>query len=107
MKHLTYLKTIRKFCVECMGGSPKYVADCPSYKCLLYSYRNGKRPKSEKAKYSPLKSIRKYCIECVGTSNEVRNCSMPECPVYYYRFGKNPKLAGKRMKSKSIPLKLF
>ena len=95
MKRLTYLKAIRKFCVECMGGNYHLVNECPSLNCKFYLYRFGKNP-DVKPKITPLKSIRLYCLECVETSDEVKKCTMPECPVYYYRFGKNPKLKGKR-----------
>ena len=38
------VKTIRKFCLECQGGSSKLVAECES-DCPLHSYRFGKNPK--------------------------------------------------------------
>jgi len=38
------VKTIRKFCLECMGGSSKLVAECKS-DCPLHPYRFGKNPK--------------------------------------------------------------
>ena len=37
------VKTIRKFCLECMGGSSKLVAECKS-DCPLHPYRFGKSP---------------------------------------------------------------
>ena len=91
MKKFTYLKAIRKFCVECMGGSIQLPANYTSKLCKFYPYRLGKKP-DIRPENTPLRSIRLYCLECVGTSNEVKNCSMSECPVYYYRSGKNPKL---------------
>jgi hypothetical protein len=38
------VKLIRKFCVECVGGSSKLVAECKS-DCPLHPYRFGKNPK--------------------------------------------------------------
>ncbi len=38
------VKTIRRFCLECMGGSSKLVAECKS-DCPLHPYRFGKNPK--------------------------------------------------------------
>ena len=38
------VKLIRKFCLECMGGSSKLVAECKS-DCPLQPYRFGKNPK--------------------------------------------------------------
>ncbi len=48
MKKLTPLKAARKFCLECLGGSTKEVAECsgnlePCY-CPLWIYRFGKNP---------------------------------------------------------------
>ena len=37
------VKTIRKFCLECMGGSSKLAAECKS-DCPLHPYRFGKSP---------------------------------------------------------------
>ena len=91
---VTYLQSIRKFCLDCMGGSSDTVKDCPSRNCKFYPYRFGKTT-AIRPGYSPLKAIRLYCLECVGNSDEVKKCSMPECPVYYYRQGHNPKLKGR------------
>ena len=38
------VKRIRKFCLECQGGSSKLVAECKS-DCPLHPYRFGKNPK--------------------------------------------------------------
>jgi len=44
------VKTIRKFCLECMGGSWQLVEDCLSEKtCPLFAYRMGKNPASKAA----------------------------------------------------------
>lgn len=45
------LKAIRRNCLECSGGSPKYVAYClcdgvHSSRCHLWPYRFGRRPQS-------------------------------------------------------------
>ena len=42
------LKSIRKHCLECSGGSVKEVELCPIEKCFLYSYRFGKNPHRKK-----------------------------------------------------------
>jgi len=44
------LKAIRKFCVECMGGSAQGVTACTSPKCNLFSFRSGHRPVKEGGK---------------------------------------------------------
>ena len=82
MKKLTRLKSIRKFCIQCMGGNiylPKY---CTAIKCKLFPYRLGKGGGSKG------NIIRKYCLECVGDSyHDVKNCTDLDCPLYPYRFG--------------------
>lgn len=42
----TPIKSIRKFCLECMNGSYKEIRLCESYSCPLHAYRMGKRPSS-------------------------------------------------------------
>jgi len=44
---LTPIKTIRRFCIECMGGSPYDIPKCTSPSCWLYPYRMGKHPTSK------------------------------------------------------------
>jgi hypothetical protein len=40
------VKLIRKYCLWCMGGSPKLVKDCRSIStCPLHLYRMGRNPK--------------------------------------------------------------
>ena len=38
------VKVIRKFCVQCMGGSEHLVRDCESVECLCWPYRMGTNP---------------------------------------------------------------
>ena len=85
----TPLKSIRKYCLSCMGGNAKEVKLCPSTDCPFYKYRmNKRRPK--------LKEIRKFCFGCgEDTAQAVKNCKFPDCELYEYRLGKNPKLKGK------------
>ena len=71
MKRRTYLKSIRAFCLDCMGKSSETVRDCPARHCKFYPYRFGKMPET-KPDSTPLKSIRLYCLECIGTSDEVK-----------------------------------
>lgn len=50
-KRKSPLKDIRDHCLECMGGSPKEVAECPSKEyCHLWPYRFGKNPFRTKRK---------------------------------------------------------
>ena len=38
------VKIIRKFCLQCMGDSPKLVSECGTMDCLCFAYRMGKNP---------------------------------------------------------------
>jgi hypothetical protein len=40
----TPIKSIRKYCLWCCGGSPSLVKECPVTNCPLWRYRLGKRP---------------------------------------------------------------
>lgn len=42
------VKTIRRFCLECMNGRRTFVADCTETGCLLHPYRMGKNPNISK-----------------------------------------------------------
>jgi len=37
----TALRSIRQFCIQCMGGSFPLVADCPAMRCIFHPYRTG------------------------------------------------------------------
>ena len=38
------VKAIRKFCLDCCGGSSATVKTCPSIHCELHAFRLGKNP---------------------------------------------------------------
>ena len=38
------VKVMRKFCMECMGGSKEAVKECSTIDCLIYPFRFGKNP---------------------------------------------------------------
>lgn len=45
MKKISPLKAIRKFCLDCLGGSSAEVKVCSAQEiCSLYPYRFGKNP---------------------------------------------------------------
>jgi len=93
------LRTIRKYCLECMNGNSKEVKLCPSTNCSLYPFRFGKGIIGK----SRLKAIRKECLGCgEGTWKVVKDCEFKDCPLYKYRFGHNPNLKGKRGKGGNV-----
>jgi hypothetical protein len=44
----TAIRSIRAFCVECIGGAA-YVEECTAIKCQLYPYRMGTNPNISEA----------------------------------------------------------
>ena len=38
------VKTVRKFCLHCMGDNSELVKNCPTKNCILHQYRFGKNP---------------------------------------------------------------
>jgi len=38
------VKIMRKFCIECMGGSKEAVKECSTGDCLIHPFRFGKNP---------------------------------------------------------------
>ena len=44
-KQKTPIKSIRAFCVYCMGGQSRLVEGCTAPECPLFSYRQGRNPK--------------------------------------------------------------
>lgn len=41
---MTVLQAIRAKCLDCTGGDPGEVKDCPCQDCSLYPFRMGKNP---------------------------------------------------------------
>lgn len=49
----TPVKSIRKKCIDCSGGSLKEVRDCDIDDCPLYPFRMGKNPNRRSCKNNP------------------------------------------------------
>lgn len=105
---VTPQKAIRFKCMECVGWSPKDVAECTIPDCELYNYRLGNRPtqthvtidcwykkegkEETRIRQTPLNVIRHHCLNCFGGSFDgIRNCPDTACPVYPYRMKTIPK----------------
>lgn len=100
----TPLYAVRKFCIECCGGSKPDVKTCTGdkpimggrYKCCpLFSHRLGRKRIS-------VQKIKKHCLMCMGGSREaVKECPSKDCWLYLFRFGTNPNYGKDReLKSK-------
>lgn len=44
---LSPLKSIKTYCRQCSGDSPKEVKSCPIYICALFEYRLGRNPRRQ------------------------------------------------------------
>jgi len=84
---LTPGKTIRAYCLHCVGGNAQDVRACDAndqryHVCPFHPYRLGKGKPS-------VKTIRKFCLDCMGgSSNMVADCQTEDCYCHPYRFGK-------------------
>lgn len=101
---MSYLKQIRRHCVDCMGGQYALVTACPSDTCYLWPYRAGKGAEAE---YTPLKSIRLFCLQCVGSPEEVTKCTGKmlfdnDCHLWGFRSGHNARRKHGRAPAKPI-----
>ena len=56
---LSPVRTIRKHCVECMGGQYSEVPLCTAHKCWLYPYRMGKDPRRKKRSAKQIEAARR------------------------------------------------
>ena len=65
------LRSIRRFCTECMGGSKYEVELCDDEECWLYPYRMGIDPRRKKREYTEeqKESMRK----ALDTARESKN----------------------------------
>ena len=52
-KILTPVKSIRRFCIECMGGSTYEPTHCTDPQCFLWPYREGHNPKRKGRERTP------------------------------------------------------
>lgn len=85
------LRSIHRFCVECMGGNARLVSTCGDTACDLWHHRSGHRAMF--AEHGPLRSIRLRCLDCTGgelSRKAVLECGVPKCVLHRFRFGKNP-----------------
>lgn len=105
-------RAVRRFCLDCQGGSAASVAACLDAECLFYpvrEHRAGDVNTDAKAP-RPLRLIRGYCLGCAGSRREVRECeARDDCPLWSYRFGVEPatfKRVSSRLKKERQSLKL-
>lgn len=94
-------KSIRKFCVQCVGGEPYQVKTCGGEHylnggtkrqssgkevCLFWNNRMGRGRPS-------VKLIRKMCRWCMSdSSQQIAECHATDCALHEFRFGTNPNI---------------
>lgn len=83
---------IRRFCLECQGGSSRAVRTCTDTRCPLWDWRcAAQEATDEKVSHLALRAIRRQCMGCAGERAEVRRCAgREECALWRYRFGVFP-----------------
>ena len=80
---------IRKICLWCQGGSPKFVRECEHVLCPLHSCRL-----IEEGEDAALKEcIVSFCLACAGSPEAVADCSadvpigaQSPCPAHPFRM---------------------
>ena len=80
---------IRKICLWCQGGSPKFVRECEHVLCPLHPCRL-----IEEGEDAALKEcIVSFCLACAGSPEAVADCSadvpigaQPPCPAHPFRM---------------------
>lgn len=80
---------IRKICLCCQGGSPKFVRECGHDQCPLHSCRM-----IEDGEDAALQNcIVAFCLACAGSPEAVADCSadtpigaQPPCPAHSFRM---------------------
>ena len=53
------MKAFRQHCLDCMGGSSKFVRECTTIDCSLHRYRLGKNPARKGADTARMAQIRR------------------------------------------------
>ena len=88
--HSKTAKAVRRFCLDCQGGSFASIQECRDVSCDLFGMRLCTlAPLPQEAR--PLRAIRRHCLDCAGGRAEVRACDAREdCPLWSFRFGVLP-----------------
>lgn len=104
------LRCLRRFCLECQGGSPRSVRECADLECCLRPWRLSPAEVGAEGKAAAgnsLRGIRKYCLVCAGARRDVRLCAASSCPLWPFRFGVTPTTYHKVMRRFFAPKPLL
>ena len=95
MRTINPIKAIRHYCLDCMGGSRKYVRECENKECAFLPYRFGRKLKNNENAIPTLLSIKMHCQKCGEKKRiDATRCNVAECPVFSFRKGHNPNRKG-------------
>ena len=89
----TSIASIRRFCLDCQGGSSRAVRECPDAECRLHDWRLAapEGVSGEEAARAARRAVRRHCLLCAGSRTDVRRCTArDDCPLWRYRFGVRP-----------------
>lgn len=99
MSRAAVMRALRRFCLECQGGSSDAVRHCEDTRCALWAWRipdaaeaTGEDGSAGGCGTRPaLRAIRRHCLICAGGRGDVRACSAREgCTLWSFRFGVTP-----------------
>jgi hypothetical protein len=84
---------IRKICLWCQGGSPKFVRECEHALCPLHACRLIEEGEDALVQ----DCIAAFCLSCAGSPEAVADCSadvpigaQPPCPAHAFRIPEVP-----------------
>ena len=93
MANASSIACIRRFCLDCQGGSSRAVRECPDEDCRLHDWRLAapEGVSGENAAREARRAVRRQCLLCAGGRSDVRRCTARDgCPLWHYRFGVRP-----------------
>lgn len=76
------LRSVRVYCLECMGGSRKLVDECDATSCGLYTYRRAYLDEKDATNVDLVdlcEGIANRCINC--SSGFFKDCNIADCPL--------------------------
>ncbi len=80
---------IRKICLCCQGGSPRFVRECGHVQCPLHSCRMIEDGEDAALQHC----IAAFCLACAGSPEAVADCNadipigaQPPCPAHAFRM---------------------
>ena len=84
--HLSPLRAVKIWCLECGEGALAQVKSCMDTDCILHDVRLGQKGSGNGMKTKD--RIREHCLFCMnGMVSEVNRCESLGCVFYLHRKG--------------------